>query len=68
MKKQKQWFVISKLHRNDLKTMGFKNTNKISDKIMQEIADKIGDSLVWGDEHTTLLFDIAQEDYKLKLK
>jgi len=66
MKKQ-QWFVINRIHRDDLKALGFKNTAKISDKIMQEIADKLNDDVGWGDNYTTALFEIAQ-DFNIKLK
>ena len=64
----KKWFVISRLHRDDLKSLGFKNTSKISDKTMQEIADKLDEQLGWGDNHTDALLEICQDDYKLKLK
>ena len=67
-RKQKQWFTIGRLHRDDLKALGFKNTDKISSKDMQAMADELNDTLGWGDTHTELLFEMAQEDYNLKLK
>lgn len=59
MKKQKN-FIVTQLHRDDLKALGYKYTENLSDKQMEAIAQDLCD-LLCGNDNWSLSLEEAYQ-------